>query len=135
MQVQPEENICHMGRRVDYQGPSHLSPSRVSDVKNAIEDALTPAGNQAGASDMATGTGPQGLTTETIPDHRSVSGSVNQLVETQAHNYEGQVLENDTNNAATDGSRPPITPLPNDPSGSLETKKKNDRTRFKERKI
>jgi len=66
---------------------------------------------------------------------RSVSGPVNQLVETQAHNYEGQVLENDTNNAATDGSRPPITPLPNDPSGSLETKKKNDRTRFKERKI
>ena len=66
---------------------------------------------------------------------RSVSGPVNQLVQTQAHTNEGQVLENDTNNATTDGSRPPITPLPNDPSGSLETKKKNDRTRFKERKI
>ena len=132
MIVQPEENICHMGRRVDYQGPSHLSPSRVSDVKNAIEDALTPAENQAGASDMATGTGPQGLTTETIPDHRSVSGSVNQLVETQAHTNEGQVLEKDTNNATTDGSRRPNTPFPKDSSGSLETKKKNDRTRFKE---
>ena len=66
---------------------------------------------------------------------RSVIGPVNQSVDVQAQNYEGQKPENDTNNAATDGSRPPITPLPNDPSGSLETKKKNDRTRFKERKI
>jgi len=47
----------------------------------------------------------------------------------------GQVLENDTNNATTYGSWPPITPLPNDPSGSLETRKENDRTRYKERKI
>jgi len=63
---------------------------------------------------------------------RSVTGPVNQSVELQAQTYEGtKELENDTNNVATDGSRPPITPLPNDPSGSLETKKKNDRTRFK----
>ena len=75
MELQPEENICHMGRRVDYQGPRHLSPSRVSDVKKAIEDALTPAGNQAGANDMATGTEPQGLTTTTVPDHRLSNAS------------------------------------------------------------
>jgi len=63
---------------------------------------------------------------------RGVIGPVNQPVELQAQIYEGtNELENDTNNVATDGSRPPITPLPNDPSGSLETKKKNDRTRFK----
>ena len=53
MELQPDENICHMGRRVDYQGSRHLSPSRVSDVNRAIEDAFTPAGNQAWASDMA----------------------------------------------------------------------------------
>merc|ERR1739838_1125319 len=35
----------------------------------------------------------------------------------------------------TYGSRPSTTSLPNHPAGSLENKKKNDRTRFKERKI
>ena len=58
-----------------------------------------------------------------------------QLVDTQACTNEGQVLENDTDNAATDGSRPPITPLPKYPSGSLETKMENERIRFRERKI
>ena len=67
MKLQPEGNIiCHTSRRVDYQGPCYIS--RVSHVKKAIEDALTPAGNQAGASYMANGTDQICLTTASVPE-------------------------------------------------------------------
>ena len=57
-----------MGRCVDHQGPCRLSPSRVSDVKKAIEDALIPAGDQAGASDMGTGIDQLGVLSAFVPN-------------------------------------------------------------------
>ena len=67
MKLQPQGNIiCHTSRRVDYQGPRYIS--RVCHVKKAIEDALIPAGNQAGASDMETGIDQPGLPSASVPN-------------------------------------------------------------------